>query len=85
MFPGQVCCTFQNPINAIPRLNAFKKKRQRFLPRININRENILPKAEEEAAEITVNVQRLRKSFGAYGGVVSEIKRIIKDSRWQCR
>ena len=57
-FPGHVCYTFQKSINGISGLNAFKKKGQRFLPRIYINRENTLPKANEETGEITVNVKR---------------------------
>lgn len=51
---------------------------------IYINREDILPKAKEETGKITVNVKRLRKTFGANGGLVSEIKRIIAGSRWHC-
>ena len=65
-----VCCIFQNLINAIRGLNAFKKKGQRFLPRIYINRENILSRAKEGTGEITVNIKRLRKVFSAYGGGV---------------
>ena len=65
-----VCCIFQNLINAIRRFNAFKKKGQRFLPRIYINRENILPRAKEGTGEITANIKRLRKVFGACGGGV---------------
>ena len=75
---------FPNSVNAIPRLNAFKKKRQMFLPRIYINRENILLKAKEETREITANVKRLRKVFGACGGFVLEIEWIIEESRWRC-
>ena len=75
---------FPNSINAIPCLNAFKKKGQRLLPKIYINRVNILPKAKEGTGEITVNVKRLRKTFGAYGGFLLEIKRIIEDSQWRC-
>ena len=36
-------------------LNAFKEKGQRFLPRIYINRENILSKDKEKTEEITIN------------------------------
>ena len=74
---------FPNSVNAIPRLNAFKKKRQMFLPRIYINSENILLKAKEETREITANVKRLRKVFGAYGGFVLEIEWIIEESYWR--
>ena len=56
---------FPNSINAIPRLNAFKRNGQRLLPRIYINRGNILHKAKGATGEITANV---RKTFGAYGG-----------------
>ena len=68
-------------INAIPRLNAFKKKGQRFLLRIYINRVDILPKAKEGTGEITANVKRLRKTFGAYGDFLLEIKWISEDSQ----
>jgi len=81
-FPGHVCWTFQNTILAIPRLIAFKKKAIGFLPRIYIKRENVLPKASKDTEEIYVNVKRLTKAFGSTSGVILEIKRIIKDSRW---
>ena len=68
---------FPNSVNTIPCLNAFKKKGDRFLSRIYINRENILPKAKAETEEITVNLKQLRKAFDTCGGFVLEIKFII--------
>ena len=65
MFPGHVCCTFQNSVNAIPRKNAFRKKEQKFFAKAYIYRENITPKATEETREITVKVKRLRNVLGA--------------------
>ena len=54
-----------------------------FFPRF-ISTVNILPKAKEGAEQITANLKRLRKTFGAYGGFLSEIKRNIEDSQWRC-
>ena len=84
MLEDHVCCVSQNSINATPHLNAFKKRGQGFFHRIYMNRENILPKAKDGTGEITVNVKRLRKTFGAYGGVALNIKRTVKDSQWHC-
>ena len=54
---SQVTFAALSKFNAISRLNAFKKRGQGFLPRIYINRVNILPKAKEQTGEITGNVK----------------------------
>ena len=56
-FPGHVCYTFQNFVDAVPRFNACREKAMGFLPRLYINDHTVFPKDKRVPGEIHVNVK----------------------------
>ena len=83
-FPGHVCCTFQNSVAVIPRISAFREKTMGFLPRLYVNDHTVFSKDKRVPAEIHVSVKKISQFLGVHNGVVMEIRRIIKNSRWYC-
>ena len=80
-FPTHVCWTLKNMLKAIPFFQPFEKIGIGHLPRIYIGDDSYLPKASK-SGEITVNAQRLIRSFGSGSGLISELKRIVLSTKW---
>ena len=84
-FPGHICCTFQNSVAAIPRINALREKTIGCLPRLYVNDHTVFfPKYKRVPREIHVNVKQISWFWGVHNGVIMEIRRIIKNSQWYC-
>ena len=57
IFPGHVCCTFQNTVAAIPRFNASREKAMGLLARLYVNDHSVFPKDKRVPGEIHMNVK----------------------------
>ena len=64
IFPGHVCCTFQNTVAAIPRFNASREKAMGLLARLYVNDHSVFPKDKRVPGEIHMNVKRLSQFLG---------------------
>ena len=58
----------------------LRRKGYRYLPRVYIPCEDMLPKAVNGLR--TVSVQRMIRSFGSFSGVMIELKQILNHKNW---
>ena len=71
-FPIHVCWAFNNMLRAIPLFKIFERIGTNHLPRVYISNNDYLPKPKGSGG-ITVNLQRIIRSYGRSSGIALEL------------